>query len=164
MSDEKTVMTEAERGNLDVIAAHRDLYLETGGVEGHVRDFTFVGGHPFGPTLLIETFGRKSGNRNVYPLCYGFLGGEAIVVASKGGADVHPGWYHNLKAMDSLIMQIGTQAWRCTWREPEGEERKKVWDYICDVFPPYVAYQAGTDREIPIIMLKPGEAVDVLKP
>lgn len=164
MSDQKTAMTEVERRSLDVIAAHRDLYLDSGGVDGHVRNFTAVGGHPFGPTLLIETFGRKTGKRSVAPLCYGFLGGEAIIVASKGGADVHPGWYHNIKAMDELTMQIGTQAWRCTWREPKGEERKKVWNHMCDVFPPYSGYQAGTDREIPVVMLKPGEAVEVLRP
>lgn len=164
MSEAKTEMTEVERRTLDAVSEHRRLYLESGGVEGHVRDFTFVGGHPFGPTLMIETRGRKSGERRIVPLCYGFLGGEAIIVASKGGADVDPAWYLNLKEMDELTMQIGTQAWRCTWREPEGAEREKVWTYMVDVFPPYADYQAGTDREIPIVMLKAGEAVDVLKP
>lgn len=164
MSNGKTSMTEVERRTLEAVAAHRDLYLRTGGVEGHVRDFTFVGGHPFGPTLLLETFGRKSGARRVAPLCYGFIGGEAVIIASKGGADIHPGWYFNLKAMDETVFQIATQAWRASWREPQGAEREKVWAYMVDVFPPYADYQANTAREIPVVMLKAREAVDVLKP
>lgn len=164
MSNDKTSMTEVERRTLEAVAAHRDLYLRTGGTEGHVRDFTFVGGHPFGPTLLLETFGRKSGERRVAPLCYGFIGGEAVIVASKGGADVHPGWYFNLQAMDEAVFQIATQAWRATWREPQGAEREKVWTYMVDVFPPYADYQANTAREIPVVILKAHEAVDVLKP
>jgi len=144
--------------------AHTKEYLETGGVSGHIRDFTRVGGYPFGATLLIETFGRKSGQRRVIPLCYGILHGEVIIVGSKGGADEHPEWYLNLTAMDELTFQIATQAWRATWREPEGEERQRIWDYMVGVFPPYASYEKGTDRKIPVVMLKPGEPVDVLQP
>ena len=32
------------------------------------------------------------------------------------------------------------------------------------VFPPYADYVKGTDRKIPVVMMKPGSRVDVLKP
>lgn len=144
--------------------AHVKEYLETGGVSGHIRDFTRVGGYPFGATLLIETFGRTSGKRRVIPLCYGVLDGEVIIVASKGGADEHPDWYLNLVTRPELTFQIATQAWRATWREPEAAERQRIWDYMVGVFPPYADYVKGTDRTIPVVMMKPGDRVEILKP
>ena len=34
MSDGRTEMTDVERETLDVVAAHRQLYLESGGTDG----------------------------------------------------------------------------------------------------------------------------------
>ena len=164
MSDDQTETAQDEGRALTPAEAHCKEYLETGGASGHIRDFTGVGGYPFGATLLIETFGRKSGKRRVIPLCYGILDGEVIIVGSKGGADEHPEWYLNLTARDELTFQIATQACRATWREPEGAERQRIWDYMVGVFPPYADYVKGTDRKIPVVMMKPGSRVDVLKP
>jgi deazaflavin-dependent oxidoreductase (nitroreductase family) len=85
------------------------------------------------------------------------------VCASKGGADHHPAWYLNVIEMDEIAFQIGTQAFRATWRVAEGEERKKVWDFMVDVFPAYRDYQASTDRELPLVMFKAIEPVDVFR-
>ena len=123
-------------------------------------DYRHLGGHRFTTCLLIETIGRKSGERRITPLIYGDTGGEVVIVASKGGADVHPGWYWNVKAMDEVIIQIGGQAFRTTWREPQGAERKAVWQFMAELYPPYRDYQAATDRQIPIVMFQPGEEVD----
>jgi len=35
-----------------------------------------------------------------------------------------------------IDFQIATQAFRATWREPEGEERHKVWDFMVRAHPP----------------------------
>lgn len=162
MSDEKVTMTEVERATLAFVAQHRDKYLASGGREGHILDYRHLGGHRFTTTLLMQNTGRKSGETRITPLIYGDLNGEIAIVASKGGADVHPGWYWNVKAVDELTIQIGGQAFRCTWREPVGEERAKVWAFMCELYPPYIAYQAGTEREIPIILFQPGDEVDAL--
>jgi deazaflavin-dependent oxidoreductase (nitroreductase family) len=78
---------------------------------------------------------------------------EVVVVASKGGADHHPAWYLNVKDSKDLSLQIATQAYRATWREPRGSERTQVWDFMVSVFPPYKTYQASTTREIPLVMM-----------
>src|SRR3712207_7316285 len=49
--------------------------------------------------------------------------------------------YLNLRAAPELDFQVATQAFRATWREPEGEERHKVWDFMARAFPPYLKYQ-----------------------
>jgi deazaflavin-dependent oxidoreductase (nitroreductase family) len=157
-------MTEAERANLDSIAHHRNLYLESGGAEGHIWDFSWLGGYAFTPTLLLETIGRKTGERRIVPLIYGTTHGEVLIVASKGGADVHPAWYFNMAAGSEITIQIATQAFRGHWREPHGDERERMWAYMASVYPPYTDYQKSTKRRIPLICIKPGVAVEVLKP
>lgn len=162
MSDDKVTMTEIERATLDAVEQHKQVYLQSGGRDGHIRDFTAIGGHTMTTTLLLETVGAKSGERRISPLIYGDIGGEVVIVASKGGADVSPGWYFNVKAMDRVTIQIATQAYACTWREPAGEERRKIWDFMEAIYPPYRDYQAATEREIPVVVFTPLEAIDIL--
>lgn len=163
MSDDKVSMTDAEESRLDFIGEHRAMYLRSGGTEGHIVDFREIGGLQFTTTLLLETFGRKSGERRVAPLIYGNYRGQVVVVASKGGADVHPGWYFNLLGTDEVTIQIGTQAFRATWREAQGDEAGKVWEHMEGIYPPYVDYRKATEREIPLVLFTVGEATDVLK-
>lgn len=163
MSADKVEMTEVERATLELVARHRATYLRSGGREGHILDYRHLGGHRLTTTLLIETVGRKSGERRITPLIYGDTDGEVVIVASKGGADVHPGWYWNVKAMDEVTIQIGGQAFRCTWREPIGDERDHTWQFMAGIYPPYRDYQAATDRKIPIIIFRPGDEVEAFK-
>jgi deazaflavin-dependent oxidoreductase (nitroreductase family) len=132
---------------------HLNLYLGSGGSKGHIVDVSDIGGRKFTTTLLLEYVGRKSGKTMITPLIYADIGGEVVIVASKGGADHHPAWYLNVAHRKELRFQIATQAFRGSWREPQGAERASVWDFVVGVFPPYKAYQASTTREIPLVML-----------
>ncbi|BBY65175.1 nitroreductase/quinone reductase family protein [Mycolicibacterium helvum] len=139
----------------DWTAQHLATYLESGGARGHIVDISNVGGREFTTHCLIRYTGRKSGRRFIKPLIYGNVGGEIVIVASKGGADNHPEWYLNIQACETLDVQIATQAFEATWREPQGDERHHVWEYMCHLYPPYIAYQQSTSRRIPIVMLHP---------
>ncbi len=163
MSDGKVTMTEVERATLEFVTRHRDSYLSSGGREGHVLDYRHLGGHRFTTTLLVENFGRKTGERRITPLIYGDTNGEVAIVASKGGADVHPGWYHNVLASQEVTIQIAGQAFRCSWRELLGAEREAVWEFMAQLYPPYRDYQAATERQIPIVVFQPGDEVEALK-
>ena len=59
-----------------------------------------VCGHDWNNTsvLVLHTIGRKSGETKKFPLIYGRDGNNYLIVASKGGAPDHPGWYKNLLA------------------------------------------------------------------
>jgi deazaflavin-dependent oxidoreductase (nitroreductase family) len=150
-------------GLRDWITAHRDTYLRSGGAEGHVVDGRGSGGHFFATNCLIKVKGRKSGKTLITPLSYGAIGGEVVIVASKGGSDEHPSWYLNLRASPEVDFQIATQAFRASWREPAGAERQKVWDFIVDCYPFYATYQASTSRIIPVVLMKPLEVIPVFK-
>jgi deazaflavin-dependent oxidoreductase (nitroreductase family) len=147
----------------DWVTEHREMYLRSGGAEGHVMDITPVGGHPFTTHCLIKYTGRKSGKVFVTPLIYGDIGGEVVIVASKGGADEHPAWYLNIRDSKEVEFQIATQAFRATWREPQGAEREKIWSFMVDVFPSYANYQTSTQRQIPLVMMKAVESIPVFK-
>jgi deazaflavin-dependent oxidoreductase (nitroreductase family) len=154
---------EIAKARRDWKGEHLSLYLRSGGAEGHVMDVTDIGGHKFTTMLLLKYVGRKSGKTMITPLIYGDIGGEVVIVASKGGADHHPAWYLNVTDCKELSFQIATQAYRATWREPHGAERSKVWDFMVGVFAPFAKYQASTAREIPLVMMSVIEAADRFK-
>lgn len=165
-------MTRAYQGSDELLARtanfvddHRDLYLSSGGAQGHIMGFAHVGVPKFLPSLLLQTVGRKSGRTSIVPLIYGCHGGEWVVVGSKGGAPDNPAWYLNLRAQDRVVMQIATQAFEARWRELDGEEYESVWDYMAGMFPPYHDYRAAvTSRSIPVVKLLPTATAPVLNP
>jgi deazaflavin-dependent oxidoreductase (nitroreductase family) len=163
MGIEKKFVTADELSSLTMADAHTLEYLRSGGTRGHFWDFTPVGGYPITPCLLLETFGAKSGERRLAPLIYGVTDGAFVIVASKGGAPHHPGWYHNIKAAGEVTVQIASQAFATEWREPEGEDRARIWEVMADIYPPYREYQKGTERTIPIVLFKPLREVEPLE-
>jgi proline iminopeptidase len=108
------------------------------------------------PSLLLITTGRKSGEKYLFPLFYGKAGSGYFVVASKGGAPEHPGWYRNLRANPDVEIQVGTAKMRARARTVTGAERVPLWEQAVGIWPPYTDYQrkAGS-REIPVVVLEP---------
>src|ERR1700744_5109333 len=48
--------------------------------------------------LLLTTTGAKSGQPRLSPLAYFRVDGKLLIIGSFAGADVNPGWVHNLRA------------------------------------------------------------------
>ena len=137
------------------IRSHLDAYRRTGGAEGHLRDFSAAGGKPDTPTLLLTTVGRRSGRSITLPLIYGRDGPRYVVVASNGGAPAHPAWYLNLVARKLVEVQVADRRFPAQARTASGEERRRLWTLMADVYPPYGHYQRKTSREIPVVLLEP---------
>ncbi len=161
MSDESSAAISEDRR--DWVFEHRESYLRSGGSEGHIMDITAVGGRYFATHCLVKYTGRKSGKVFITPLTYADIGGEVVVCASKGGADHHPDWYLNLVAAEEVEFQVATQAFRGSWREPQGAEREKVWNFFIDCHPFYADYQASTSRVLPLVMITAREPVPVFR-
>lgn len=162
MGDAEADAIREKRG--EWVQEHLAAYLESGGVRGHIVDVTEMGGRRLTTHCLVRYLGRTSGRTYVKPLIYGNFGGELAIVASKGGADTHPEWYLNIRASETVDVQVATQAFEATWREPEGDERHRVWSYMSHLFPPYLTYQRSTSRHIPVVLLTPGRSIDVFTP
>src|SRR5690606_7715691 len=81
---------------------HVRKYEETDGEVGHVWQDGV-------PTLVLTTTGRKTGQPRKFALIYQTHGDSYVVVASKGGAPDHPGWYKNLVADPHVTVQVGAK-------------------------------------------------------
>jgi deazaflavin-dependent oxidoreductase (nitroreductase family) len=82
-------------------------------------------------------------------------GDHYFVVASKGGAPKHPGWYRNILTNPDVEVQVGTKKLKARARTATGNERVRLWNKALEHWPPYAAYQRKTEREIPVIVLDP---------
>ena len=126
---------------------HVQRYRETDGEEGHIwREGSTV--------LLLTTTGRVSGNETTTPLIYGLDGENPVIVASKGGAPEHPGWYKNLQRNPEAEVQIKGDRFRTRARDAHGEERDRLWRLMNEIWPHYEEYQRKTEREIPVVVLE----------
>ena len=135
---------------------HANRYLESGGTAGHLYKMSPPGRPEITvPSLLLTTTGRKSGERFVFPLFYGKDGDSCFVIASKGGAPQHPGWYRNLLADPNVEVQVGTEKMKARARTATGAERARLWQKALEFWPPYAEYQTKTEREIPVVVLDP---------
>ena len=98
---------------------HANRYLSSGGTDGHMFKVTPPGYAEMNvPSLMLTTTGRKSGEKFIFPLFYGEVGKGYVIVASKGGAPQHPGWYRNLLAAGGGVVLHHGKQYRITGVEP----------------------------------------------
>lgn len=108
------------------------------------------------PIIIFTTTGHKSGLIRKVPLMRVEHEGVYALVASKGGAPEHPGWYYNLKADPKIIMQDGPLPYETTVRELEGDEYDLWWERAVAVYADYADYKVKAgDRQIPVFLTAP---------
>jgi deazaflavin-dependent oxidoreductase (nitroreductase family) len=105
--------------------------------------------------LLLTTTGAKSGEPRVSPLAYFRVDDKLLILGSFAGADVNPGWVHNLRANPSARVEIGNESSDVTGRELPPAERDELFPKITAVAPGFAEYQAKTTRIIPVFELQP---------
>lgn len=126
----------------------------------HVRQYEATGGkvgHDWNGTscLVLRTRGRKTGQVRKFPLIYARDGGDYVIVASKGGAPEHPGWYRNLLAHPDIEIQVRGDVIPVRAHTATAAEKARVWPLMTAQWPDYDAYQKKTPREIPVVLLSP---------
>ena len=108
--------------------------------------------------LLLTTTGARSGRPHTNPAVYVRDGARLLVFASNAGGPRHPAWFHNLRADPHVTVEIGAQEgtverFSATADVTEGQERDRLFAQQCARDPAFAAYQAGTDRVIPVVAL-----------
>ena len=126
---------------------HVRRYLETGGEVG----YEWNGVH----TLLLTTSGRRSSQPRTSALIFGRDGDDYVVVASKGGFPTHPEWYLNLLEEPAAHIQVRTEQVDVVAHTASDEDKPRLWRVMADIWPNYDAYQSRTDRQIPVVVLRP---------
>ena len=132
------------------------------GSGAHAGVYRATGGKLFGrmgksPILLLNTVGRKSGKKRTSPLLYVMDGEDFVVIASKGGAATHPAWYLNLRANPEATVEIGDREVQVEAEVADPEDKARLWQKMVEMYPAYDAYQEKTEREIPLLILRPVE-------
>ena len=140
--------------SMEWIDQHRELYLRDP-EKGHYWDSTVVGGPGPVQTLLLTTTGRKTGQSRIMPLIYGKVEDGYVIIASKGGAPQHPDWYVNLEANPEVEVQVAREKFTARAETVSGAKRQQYWELMLPIWPPYADYQTKTDREIPVVLLRP---------
>jgi len=131
--------------------AHVQTYLETNG-EG---DSYLTQG---GPTLLLATTGRKSGQEHISPANFMQDGDDVIVVGSIAGLEKHPHWALNLDAQPEGWVQVKARRWEVTARKVVGKEREELWPRLTAYFPLWGHFQKYSEREFFVFVLSPKKA------
>ena len=126
---------------------HRLLWRLFGGRVGNT--FASV------PFLMLTTKGRKSGRRRTTPVLYLTDGEDYFIVASFGGHDTHPVWYLNLEANPEAEIVVKGRHIRVRAERLDAEEKRQVWSRLVAMFRFFDQYQKATDRDIPVIALRP---------
>ena len=107
------------------------------------------------PIIVTTMRGHKTGKVRKVPLMRVEHDGEYALIASKGGAPSHPGWYHNLQSSDVKV-KVANDTLDVSCRVADGAERDRVWAQMAEMYPPFTDYQqkAGS-RQIPVVILEP---------
>jgi deazaflavin-dependent oxidoreductase (nitroreductase family) len=109
------------------------------------------------PIVVVTMIGAKSGKLRKNPVMRVEHEGAYAVVASKGGADTHPTWYHNIVKNPTVELQDGPVRRDYVAHLAEGAERDAWWERAVAVWPDYAGYQRKTERVIPVFVLTPVE-------
>lgn len=108
-----------------------------------------------GPTCLLTTIGRKSGDPKTTPVNYKKDGDNLYVVGSLAGLERHPLWVLNLDAHREAVIELREDKWEVTAQKVEGAEREKVWPSLTEFFPLWGHFQKYCDREFMVFLLIP---------
>ena len=123
------------------------LFRSKGRVFGRAAGMTVVG---------LVTIGRKTGQRRTTILTAPIAEDDRVVlVASFGGDDRHPAWYHNLRADSEVQVILRGTTRTLIARTATGPERVALWEKIVKIHGGYGRYQQRTDRQIPVVVLEP---------
>ena len=126
---------------------HTFIYVSTNGA---------IGGRIVNcPVLLLTTKGRKTNKQRTIPLLYLEDGDNVVLVASNGGATKHPTWYLNLQSNPEAQIQVKGIKRRVRAEKGSAEEKQRLWPQLTAMYPGYKRYQEITDRDIPVVILRP---------
>ena len=140
-SDDENTLDEWRQWNDPVIAQFREN-------AGEIASGYYEGV----PLILLHTVGAKSGQERVHPLTCDVDGDRLFVVASRGGDDRNPDWFHNLVAHPKVIVEMGGDRFRMVATVADEPERTRLFEKRASWRPVFREYQAQTDRVIPVVI------------
>ena len=109
------------------------------------------------PIMVLSTVGRKTKKIRHIPLIKVLHENQPILVASMGGAPIHPSWFFNVRDNPNIEVQIGSDKKSYQAIRASEEEKERLWPTICSFYSDYQVYQERTQRNIPVFISTPIE-------
>ncbi|MBM23393.1 MAG: nitroreductase family deazaflavin-dependent oxidoreductase [Gammaproteobacteria bacterium] len=104
---------------------------------------------------VVHMRGAKTGKKRAVPLMHVPYKEGVILVASLGGADVHPTWYWNLKKNPKIEVFVGSEKLNLFAEQVKDDVKSDLWPLICSCYPDFENYQKNTERNIPVFNCQP---------
>jgi F420H(2)-dependent quinone reductase len=112
----------------------------------------FIGGYP---VCIVTTTGAKSGKTRRIALIHLPHGKNKLLVASQGGMNTNPVWYHNIVAHPKILIMVDGKEEAYLARQVSDQEKAELWPHLLSMYPDFDEYQARTDRNIPVFSCEP---------
>ena len=108
------------------------------------------------PCIIVTHTGNKTGGVRKIPLMRVKVDKGYVLIGSMGGQPQNPVWVYNLRANPDVEIRDATEVTKKRVREvTEDPERAELWQARAEAYPPYIDYQAKTERRIPVFIAEP---------
>ncbi len=107
--------------------------------------------------LALTTIGRRTGRLHTVGLAYYEVedGAAWAVVGSAGGSEVEPHWVRNLRDNPVAWVHLHRRTTPVLAEVLDGDAKRPIWEAITAQVPLFDSFQAGVQRDIPIVVLRP---------
>ncbi|MFW0785051.1 nitroreductase family deazaflavin-dependent oxidoreductase [Gordonia sp. CPCC 206044] len=111
------------------------------------------------PNITLHVVGRRSGIARSTRLLAVPSGVDWLIAGSYFGGPDMPQWVFNVRAANTVEIDVHGRRRTMTWRELDGDERARAWAQMVTVWPNFDLYVARTERQIPVFLLEPADSV-----
>lgn len=130
---------------------NRNLIADLRAHGGRATSGPFEGRH----LLILTTRGARSGQPSEQPLAFHHDGDRLVIIASKGGAPTHPGWYHNLVASPLVTVEVEGETFQARAETVSDDaEYERLYAQHAEMMPGFLEYRKKTSRRIPVVVLE----------
>jgi deazaflavin-dependent oxidoreductase (nitroreductase family) len=106
--------------------------------------------------VLLTTIGRRSGKPHTVALGAVPEGDGWVVIASNGGADIHPNWWRNMVANPNVTLRVNDMVLKARMQEiTNPADYERLWTTLVGNMKGYANYPKKTTRKIPLGWLRP---------
>lgn len=111
-----------------------------------------------GDVVLLTHTGRRSRRQFTVPLLYLRDGEDVLVAASNGGVDAEPQWWLNLQENPYAEIEIRGERRAVVAEAVSDADYAAAWERFRGIGAMYDKYQAGVQRRITLVRLRPYRA------
>jgi deazaflavin-dependent oxidoreductase (nitroreductase family) len=68
---------------------------------------------------------------------------------------MNPVWFNNIIANPQVDIMVDGNSQQYAVHQADADEKRALWPHLLSLYPDFDAYQARTDRDIPVLVCQP---------